>query len=636
MKKTDYFAIKTKALLGNGEALFELAWMHIWGMGCDVDFEKAYSLLEESIKHGFNEAKSSLDFSLKKENGTVVLNSDFAEIYESMKVLRLAAEDGDPAAQFLFAQAKVTGEDTSPYMRKRGLIWLEKSAQQKFPPALYMLGILYIGGNRVPRNNDKGMSLIREAAKGGNISAIKYLAEDEPQFVIPILYKLDAENNANAQGILGQMYCTGIGVDKDTSKGIEYWEKSAANGDSDAMFNLGMCYEQGFHGITKNIDKAVYWFEKGSESGDAACMANLGNIIQEKDPERAFKLYSKAAEKDEPHALNNLGTLYKKGIGCEKNVEMALSCYEKSANAGCVSAMHNLVLYYVDDVAVPHDYEKANKWLLMAADNGDEESIMRVAKGYEEGDIFPQDDEKALKYFNILAEKNNPEALTHLGNLYRRMGEWQTAKECFIKAINFHHIPAYHELGLFYCYPEVENHTEAVRLFSVAANAGYPPAEYELGVCYRLGEGIQKDMEKTLYWITKASEDGYHLATNNLGLYYLEGIGVERDLNKAVGYFREAAVNGIPDAQTMLGLCYFQGNGVDQDYSEAVKWFTMAARQNEPDAQYHLYLCYSKGLGVEVNMEKAMQSLRFSANNGFDRAVCELEKVEKTNTPGQQ
>ncbi len=632
MEKTEFYSIKAKAFLGDGEALFEYAWMHVWGLGCEVDFDKAYSLMEKSYKHGFSIAKDSLNDTFKKENGKVSLASPFSEMYESLKKIRLSAEEGDPFAQFLLAQPKVTEKNITPYMKKRGLFWLEKSAKQSFPPAMFLLGILHLSGDGVPCDNDKGMALIRKAAENEEMGAIKYLAKEEPQFVIPILNKLDSEANSEAQEVLGQMYLAGVGVEKDVRKGIEYWEKAASNGSSDAMFNLGICYEQGVPGITEDIDKAIYWLEKGSELGNATCMANLGNIIQDKEPERAFELYSKAAEMNEPHALNNLGTLYKRGLGCEKSPEKALSCYEKSASAGCVSAMSNLVRFYTDDVAVQHDYEKANTWLLMAADYGDEESVMVAARGYMNGSIFQQDYRKAIHYFKIAAEQNNPEAMVNLGKLYRWQGDWRNAKKIYQKAIDLQYIPAYYEFGLYYCYPEVQNYEEATRLFSIAADAGYPPAEYELGVCYRFGDGVVEDMDKAIYWMTKASKDGYHMATNNLGLYYLSGNGVERNPEKAVECFRDAAENGIVDSQTLLGRCYFYGEGVTQNYQEAYSWFAKAAEQNEPDAQYHLYLCYSKGLGVSADSEKAMQYLHLAAEEGkLEIAIQELEGIESEN-----
>lgn len=631
MDKKEYYTIKTKSLFGDAEALFELAWMYIWGIECDVDFDKAYSLLEKAAQQGFYDAKKNLKDNLTKEDGVVKLAPSFEEVYEPMRALRLAAENGDATAQYMFGQAKATAteDEVSPYMKKRGLIWLNKSAKQNYPPAMFLLGRLYLYGAGVPKDEKKGLFLIKGAARGEHIEAIRFLAKDEPQFVLPILNKLDAESNAEAQGLLGQMYLDGVGVECDTNKGISYLERSANNGNTDSIFNLGLFYEKGMNGVPEDIDKAIYWFDKGADAGDVQCMINLGSILQDKDPKKAFDLLTKAAEEEEPNALCNLGTLYKRGLGCEKDPEKSLSCYERSANAGCVAAMVNLVKYYVDDVAVPHDYEQANKWLLMAADHGDEESIMMVAKGYADGDIFPQDYDKAVKYLLMAIEKNNPKAMVYLGRLYRSEKRWEDSKRLFIRAVDLDYIPAYYELGRYYCYPEVQDYVEAARYFAKAAEAGYPPAEYEIGVCYKWGDGVEKNMEKALYWITKSHEGGYALATNNLGIYYMTGQGVEKDLEKAVGFFREAAEKGICDSQTMLGRCYFYGEGLPQNYLEAFSWFSKAAEQEDPDAQYHLYLCYSKGLGVEVDMEKAMNYLHHAAEEGrLKAAIQELEKFK--------
>lgn len=44
---------------------------------------------------------------------------------------------------------------------------------------------------------------------------------------------------------------------------------------------------------------------------------------------------------------------------------------------------------------------------------------------------------------------------------------------------------------------------KAVACFSDAAQRGVPEAQYELGVCYRRGEGVEQDIKVALYWYEK-------------------------------------------------------------------------------------------------------------------------------------
>ena len=83
----------------------------------------------------------------------------------------------------------------------------------------------------------------------------------------------------------------------------------------------------------------------------------------------------------------------------------------------------------------------------------------------------------------------------------------------------------------------------------------------------------------------KAAEQGNAKAQYNLGVCYENGYGVEKNYFKAVKWYRKAAEQGLADAQNNLGVCYYFGYGVEKNYSEAVKWWRRAAEQGNAKAQ---------------------------------------------------
>jgi len=54
----------------------------------------------------------------------------------------------------------------------------------------------------------------------------------------------------------------------------------------------------------------------------------------------------------------------------------------------------------------------------------------------------------------------------------------------------------------------------------IAAEQGYPDAQYNLGVMYENGQGIAKDEAQAVAWYRKAAEQGFAPAQFNLGVMY--------------------------------------------------------------------------------------------------------------------
>ncbi len=123
-----------------------------------------------------------------------------------------------------------------------------------------------------------------------------------------------------------------------------------------------------------------------------------------------------------------------------------------------------------------------------------------------------------------------------------------------------------------------------------ASEMGHIAAQYQLGTCYKLGIGTDpngdpnilnsgfKDMEKALYWLTKAANQNYGPAQNSLGLYYKNNV---KDMTKANEWFRLGAENGDPDAQLNLANSYWKGNGVEKDIKTAKIWLRKACNQGK-------------------------------------------------------
>ena len=103
--------------------------------------------------------------------------------------------------------------------------------------------------------------------------------------------------------------------------------------------------------------------------------------------------------------------------------------------------------------------------------------------------------------------------------------------------------------------------TQPIEVLRKAAEQGDAEAQFNLGVCYYTGKGMERDESEAVKWFRKAAEQGYANAQYNLGSCYRTGIGTEPDQREAVKWYRKAAEQGNAVAQCSLGTGYFSGTG---------------------------------------------------------------------------
>lgn len=72
------------------------------------------------------------------------------------------------------------------------------------------------------------------------------------------------------------------------------------------------------------------------------------------------------------------------------------------------------------------------------------------------------------------------------------------------------------------------------------------------------------------------------------------------------------------------GIEYHQ----DGDYETALRWFRKAALQKDAKAQNTIGEYYEKGLGVEQDLEQAETWYKKAADQGYEPAVRNLERLQ--------
>jgi TPR repeat protein len=92
----------------------------------------------------------------------------------------------------------------------------------------------------------------------------------------------------------------------------------------------------------------------------------------------------------------------------------------------------------------------------------------------------------------------------------------------------------------------------AVVLFWIPQHPITAKGQYDLGMKYESGDGVQKDSTLAFGLISKAAEQGYVDAQDNLGHRYENGDGVPKDDAQAVNWYEKAAAQGSEGAKENL------------------------------------------------------------------------------------
>jgi TPR repeat protein len=96
----------------------------------------------------------------------------------------------------------------------------------------------------------------------------------------------------------------------------------------------------------------------------------------------------------------------------------------------------------------------------------------------------------------------------------------------------------------------------------------------------------------------ESAEQGHNDSQFNLGLMYERGIGVEKDEQKAIAWYRKTAEQGNSNAQFNLAVLYENGRGSAVDFAQANHWYRAAAAQGDAFAIGNLGMLYMRGQGV--------------------------------------
>jgi TPR repeat protein len=155
-----------------------------------------------------------------------------------------------------------------------------------------------------------------------------------------------------------------------------YLERSAAEGEAESQFVLGLAYRDGWDGNIKPGSTAVRWCELAAELGDMRPSFLLG-LLQKghdrvaRDGAKAIALLNEAAAHGDDYARVMLGEMLLEGDGVPANWLTGAKWITQSARAGFAPAQLRLgLLYLVGGESTPQDDVESLAWFIVAAEAG--------------------------------------------------------------------------------------------------------------------------------------------------------------------------------------------------------------------------------------------------------------------------
>ena len=259
------------ATLGDAVSMYFTGLLYCHGDGCEKNHYKSQEFFTNSLKSKDPMAVVlTAGFYLtnyEKLDDLFKMTSNFGQ-FEAYEAINKLAGPGERFAQRrlgnLFWNNKIPKNFYNNSYQLCAIEWYKKAALQGDGTAQQFLGELYATGNFVPKN--------RVAAENYLVSA--------------------AENNAYSPYFLGVRFLRGDGVEKNNDNAARFFKMAAFHGDTDAQYELGQCYWNG-RGVRKNLILAYVWINLASNKSDyASSLVTLSEKLTPKNINDAEKIGS--------------------------------------------------------------------------------------------------------------------------------------------------------------------------------------------------------------------------------------------------------------------------------------------------------------------------------------------------------
>jgi TPR repeat protein len=408
------------------------------------------------------------------------------------------------------------------------------------------------------------------------------------------------------------------------SAAIATLEKMVDAGDAEAAFRLGRYYH--LESAEPNYTLALKYYEIASNENHAWATNNLGLMYRDglgvtTDDRKAHEYFQTASRQHNSWSYLNLADMSFEGFDGPADANQGIAWLEEGRQIGCTLCLiEEAAIYHSGAYGIDADRDKA-VWLLnKAAALGDSQAKLIVAELYIVGDGVPQSSSKAFEILKELSDTGDGSASTLLGEL---SADDKIRNYLFATAMGgAGQIPS----DLTEAFPQ--NTATAMRYWERANQQGSCQSWIDLSAVYDKGIDVGGDAERAADYIERAVRcdptNSFYLW--KLAMRFFDAQGRAHDCEKAAKFLNQSLVHGYADASVNLGYIYDKGcPPIASDFPRAFQIYLLGAKRGVALSQNNVGVMIKHGRGVPADLARGYAWITVAALNGDKLAKNNLQ-----------
>ncbi|MCP3795786.1 metallophosphoesterase [Paenibacillus sp. CH40] len=428
----------------------------------------------------------------------------------------------------------------------------------------------------------------------------KIQTQVEKDLALELLEQSEQAGNTGAMCSLGELYLEGEFLPKNIEKGLKYFNEAIDKGDPRAMSELGHRLIYGID-VVQDIIKGEGLLRRAIQLGDnyAKTIYSSAIIFEEingHELSEGFELLEEVAEED-PSAMRILGNVLLRGMHGRKDKTRGISLLYGSMKKNDEITTLQLSRMLFEGNYVEKDEEKGASILLSLVNKGYEESTLEYAKRLIDGAGFDKNIKKGIEVLEELVQKNNPDAKFEYAKVLINGGEGivkntEKGERILREAVEQKHKESIRLLAE-YIVDKVVNESEeneAVKLLneSIFTEDGDQLSAEYLADLFSEGKYVEKDVDRAIELYEKSVHGRILECGVRYGLKLLSGLGINKDTQKGINLIKQASIRGSSLAKYELSRLLLDGYFIDKDVNKGLDILNELVEEGDISAKMFL------------------------------------------------